>query len=182
MKSEITKTSERRRITLRPARTRPARFGRRRSRTRRAEEVAGEPQHLVAPAARLDDALDRVVVEHRTDAVAAAREQAGERRDELGEHQLLRALGRAERHRRRAVEQQPRGELAVGEVLPHVRRGGARGDVPVDVAHVVAGLVLAQVGEVDPRRRRTASGSRPAAGRRAGGSPASRAAAGALRR
>ena len=27
---------------------------------------------------------------------------------------------------------------------------GARGDVPVDVADVVAGLVLAQVGEVDP--------------------------------
>ena len=27
---------------------------------------------------------------------------------------------------------------------------GARGDVPVDVAHVVARLVLAQVGDIDP--------------------------------
>ena len=60
-------------------------------------------------------------------------------------------LDRAEVHRRRAVEQQPRGDLAVLEVLPHVGRVHPRGDVPVDVAQVVAGLVLAQVRDVDPR-------------------------------
>jgi hypothetical protein len=31
-----------------------------------------------------------------------------------------------------------------------MRRLQARGDVPVDVAHVVVGLVLAQVGQVEP--------------------------------
>ena len=50
----------------------------------------------------------------------------------------------------RQVEQEPRGDLAVLVVLAHVRRLQARGDVPVDVAHVVVILVLAQVGEVEP--------------------------------
>ena len=58
-------------------------------------------------------------------------------------------LDRPEVHRRAQVEQEPRGELAVLGVLANVRRVHPRGDVPVDVADVVAGLVLAQVGEVE---------------------------------
>ena len=49
----------------------------------------------------------------------------------------------------RQVEQEPGGDLAVLVVLAHVGRLQARGDVPVDVAHVVVVLVLAQVGEVE---------------------------------
>ncbi len=40
-------------------------------------------------------------------------------------------------------------DLAVLHVLPDVDRVHPGGDVPVDVADVVAGLVLAQVGQVD---------------------------------
>ena len=94
--------------------------------------------------------LDLVVEEDRADAVAAAGEQAGERRRELAQHELLRPVDRAEPHRRRPVEQEPRGQLAILDVLPHERRVHPRRDVPVDVADVVARLVLAQVEEVRP--------------------------------
>ena len=42
----------------------------------------------------------------------------------------------------------PGGQLTGVDVLPHVRDVEPRGDVPVDVADVVARLVLAQIGEV----------------------------------
>ena len=58
-------------------------------------------------------------------------------------------LGRAEVDGRAQVEQEPRGDLAVLEELADVRRVHPRGDVPVDMADVVAVLVFAQVGEVD---------------------------------
>ncbi len=63
----------------------------------------------------------------------------------------LLALGgrRPEVDRRAQVEQEPGRDLAVLDVLADVRRVHPRGDVPVDVADVVADLVLAQVGEVD---------------------------------
>ena len=61
---------------------------------------------------------------------------------------LQAAVDRAEVHRRAQVQQEPGRDLAVLDVLAHVRRVHARGDVPVDVADVVPGLVLAQVGEV----------------------------------
>ena len=57
-------------------------------------------------------------------------------------------LGGPEVDRRAQVEQEPGGDLAVLVVLADVRRVHARRDVPVDVADVVAGLVLAQVREV----------------------------------
>ena len=60
---------------------------------------------------------------------------------------LREAVG-AEVDARRQVDEEPRRELAVLGELAHVRRLQPRGDVPVDVAHVVAGLVLAQDGEV----------------------------------
>ena len=62
---------------------------------------------------------------------------------------VLVPLDGPEVHRRGGVEQQPRGDLAVLDVLPDVRRVGARGDVPVDVPQVVAELVLPQVRDVD---------------------------------
>ena len=48
------------------------------------------------------------------------------------------------------VEQEPGRDLAVLDVLAHVGRVHARGDVPVDVADVVFGLVLAQIGKIHP--------------------------------
>ena len=122
----------------------------------RPQQAPGEGEHLVSAAARRDRLLDLVVEEDRPDPVAAAGEQPGERRRELAQDELLRPVDRAEPHRRRPVEQQPGRELAILGVLPDERRVHPRGDVPVDVPDVVAGLVLAEVEEVraDPAERR----------------------------
>ena len=94
--------------------------------------------------------LDALVEDDDADPVAAAGQDEPEGGRDLREDEVLLAVDRAEPHRRRVVEQQPGGDLAVLDVLPHVGGVGARGDVPLDVAQVVAGLVLAQVGEVEP--------------------------------
>jgi hypothetical protein len=93
--------------------------------------------------------VDLVAVEERADAIAVARQDAREHRDELAGDRFLLEILRAEIDRRGEVEQEPRGDFALFQVLAHVRRGEARGDVPVDVPDVVAVHVLAQVGEVE---------------------------------
>jgi hypothetical protein len=100
------------------------------------------------PAARGDHGVDVLAVEQRAHLVAVAREDARQHRDEIRRHRCACAPARAEIDRRAEVEQEPRRDLAVLVVLAHVGRLQARGDVPVDVAHVVAILVLAQVGEI----------------------------------
>ena len=94
--------------------------------------------------------FDPAAVEDRADAVAVPRQQPSQRRDEIDEDAPLQPLrlGRAEVDRRAQVEQEPRRDLAILDVLADVRRVHPGGDVPVDVADVVAVLVLAQVGEV----------------------------------
>ena len=84
------------------------------------------------------------------EAVAVAGQQAGERRRELPQHELLRPLDRTEAHRRRPVEEEPRRELAILHVLPDERRVHPGRHVPVDVPDVVTRLVLAQIEEVRP--------------------------------
>jgi hypothetical protein len=111
--------------------------------------AAHQVQHVAPAAARRDHHVDLVAVEERADAVAVAREHAREHRHEIVRHRALAHLARAEVHRRGEVEQEPGVDVAVLVVLAHVRRLQARGDVPVDVAHVVVVLVLAQVGEVE---------------------------------
>ena len=88
-------------------------------------------------------------VKDGADAVAVAREQAGDRGDEVDQLGALERLHRAEIHRGAQVEQEPGGDLAVFDVLADVGGVHARRDVPVDIADVVARLVLAQVGKVD---------------------------------
>ena len=109
-----------------------------------------EMQHLAPAAPRRDDRVHAIPVEQRADAIAVARQDARQHGDELGRHRLLLQVVRAEVDRRAQVEQEPRGDFALLVVLAHVRRGEARGDVPVDVPHVVAVLVFAEVGEVEP--------------------------------
>ena len=80
--------------------------------------------------------------------IAVADEQLAEDGRQLAQHVLLGPSGGAERHRPRAVEEEPGGELAVfhevpDEQLVHPGRG-----VPVDVADIVAPLVRPQVEEV----------------------------------
>jgi hypothetical protein len=102
-----------------------------------------------APRRRPDRLADAGVEQHRADPVAAAGEQLRDGRGDLGEHEVLAPLHGPDVHRGGAVEQQPRGDLAVLDVLPHVGCVGARGDVPVDVAQIVAEPVLPQVRDVD---------------------------------
>ena len=151
MKSEITKTSERPLIECWPASSSGVRSvcGRRRV-ARRALQVVDQAQDLDAAAAGRDRALDLAAVEDRADPVAVARQQPRQRRHEVDQDRSLLALGgrRPEVDRRAQVEQEPGRDLAILDVLADVRRVHPRGDVPVDVADVVADLVLAQVGEV----------------------------------
>jgi hypothetical protein len=127
------------------------------ARSRRARELrprghlAHEVQHVAPAASRRDHGVDLLAVEQRADAVAVAREQARQHRDEVGRHRALAHLARAEVHRGREVEQEPGADVAVLVVLAHVGRLQARGDVPVDVAHIVVVLVLPQVGEVQAK-------------------------------
>ena len=115
-----------------------------------AEQVVDQAQDLDPAAAGRDRALDLAAVEHRADPVAVARQQPRERRHEVDQHAPLEPLRvrRPEVDRRAQVEQEPGRDLAILDVLADVRRVHPRGDVPVDVADVVAVLVLAQVGEV----------------------------------
>ena len=76
-------------------------------------------------------------------------EPAEHERDAFG-HIGLQAQRRAKRHRRRDVEHDPRRERALGHVHAHVRLAGARGGSGIDVAHVIANLVGAQLGELGP--------------------------------
>ena len=82
----------------------------------------------------------RVVVAERHDAEAVAaprRDVADRERDALRDVGLA-PVGRAEVHRRRRVEDEPRHEHALGVLHADVRLAGARGHVPVDLPHVVA--------------------------------------------
>ena len=95
--------------------------------------------------------LATFVAAERRDAqpVAAACADVADRdRDACGDVGLAAVCG-SEVHRRRRVEQEPRHELALGEVDAHVRKAGARGDVPLDLPHVVSRLVRAQLCELD---------------------------------
>jgi DNA-binding transcriptional LysR family regulator len=89
------------------------------------------------------------VVEERADPVAVAGQDAREHGDERGRDALLRQLARAEVDASRQVEQEPRMEVAVLDELAHIGLLEPCRDVPVDAAHIVVHLVLAQVGEVD---------------------------------
>ncbi len=114
-------------------------------------QVVDEPQHLDPPTPRRDRPLDLRPVEDRAHLVPVPRQHPGQRRDGVHQHaplQPLRLPG-PEVHRRAQVQQEPGRDLAILEELADVRRVHPRRDVPVDVADVVAVLVLAQVGEID---------------------------------
>ena len=152
MKSEMTKTSDRRRIQRRPDRSSSVRsvIGALAWRGC-SDEVADEPQDLVAAGACRDDPFDLTAIEDGADPVAVARQDARQRGDDIDEHGPLVAIvgGRPEVDRRAEVEQEPRRQLAILVVLADVRRRQTCGHVPVDVPDVIAELVLAQAGEVD---------------------------------
>ena len=84
------------------------------------------------------------------DAAGAANPEAAEHERHALGHIGLQSLRRPERHRRRHVEHDPGRQRALGHVHPDVRLAGARRCRRVDVAHVVADLVRAQLRELGP--------------------------------
>ena len=106
-------------------------------------------QHMHASSARGHDGVHAGAVQKGADPVAMAREHARKHRHEFAGHVTLALVGRAEIDRGAQVEQEPGGHLAVFGEHAHMGHLHARGDVPVDMPHVVVELVLAQVGEVE---------------------------------
>ena len=104
------------------------------------------------PATGRNGALDPAAVEDRPHAIAMAGQQARQGRHEVDQDAPLEPidLGGPEVDGRAQVEQEPCRDLAILDVLADVWRVHPGGDVPVDVADVVADLVLAKVGEVHP--------------------------------
>ena len=96
-----------------------------------------------------DNLIDAPAVADRADPVAMACQQARHDRDELDQQVALEHVDRAKVDRWAKVEQEPGADLAVLVVLAHIRRAHARRDVPVHIANVVFGLVLAHFGQVE---------------------------------
>jgi hypothetical protein len=116
------------------------------------EQVVDQAQHLDPPAAGRHRVFDAAAIENGPDAISMAGEQTRQRGDKVDEHGPLERLRlhRAKVHRGTEVEQKPPRDLAILRVLAHVRDVHSRGDVPIDIANVVSGLIFAQVGKVDP--------------------------------
>ena len=90
MKSEMTKTSERRLIARSPASQQRRQVGERRARQPRLlEQVVDQAQHLIAPAARRDRPLDLVAVEDRARPGCRGASAGGPGRDEIDQHRAL---------------------------------------------------------------------------------------------
>ncbi len=106
-------------------------------------------QHVTPAVARRDHFVSLMGVQNGADSIAVAREQTREHGDELGRQLALAHFARTEVDRARKIENEPGGDFAILLKLAHVRRLQARGDVPVDVAHVVVQLIFAQVREIE---------------------------------
>ena len=108
---------------------------------------------------------------------AAGRDVADRERDALGDVGLA-PVGGAEAHRGRHVEHEPGGQRPLGDVDAHVRLLQPGGDVPVDVADVVARAGRPGSRPARCPRRPAASCARPASGSRRGAGSRGRASAG----
>jgi hypothetical protein len=89
-------------------------------------------------------------MEHRADAVAETREQTRQHRDQFRGQLAFAQSARTKIDGTGQVEQKPGGDFAVFLKLAHVGHLQPCRDVPVDIAHVIVRLVLAQVGQIEP--------------------------------
>ena len=143
----MTATMPRRRSTRWAKRSAPARSVPRPDGLAR-EQVAHDAQGVVAAAARGHVALDAVGEQHGADPVVVGDRREGQHRRELRRVVALQEVLRAELLGAGHVHQEQQREVALLHELLHVGRAHARGDVPVDGAHLVAGGVLAHLGEL----------------------------------
>ncbi len=99
------------------------------------------PNHFVA------------VGNQRAEAVTSAAVEKGDRRSRRHRQVTLLADRGAKVQAGRHVDHQPGLQFPVGDHLPDMRMGGARGDRPVHPADVVAGLILARLPRLCTRTR-----------------------------
>ena len=106
-------------------------------------------QQVAPPTARRQHRLDLGVSieEHGAHPVAVPGQHLAQDRHHLTGPLVFAGGARAEGHRARQIHHKPRRHLAVFLVLSHIGRLHARGHVPVDVPHIVMGLVFAQIGQ-----------------------------------
>ena len=114
------------------------------------QQVADDPQRVVAAAPRRHVAFDAVGEEHRADAVVIGDRGEREHRRQLRRVVALQQVLRAELLRAGHVHHQQQREVALLDELLDVGRAHARRHVPVDRAHLVAGRVLAHLRELHP--------------------------------
>ena len=89
---------------------------------RLVEDLAHQPQHVVAPPLRRQEQLDAVGDQRRADAVVVAQRGEGEQRRELGRELALEDGARAEAEAARDVDHQEDREVALLDVLLDERR------------------------------------------------------------
>ena len=99
--------------------------------------------------ARRHKALDAVGELHQADAIVVADGAEGEHGGQLGGHLALLLRPGAELLAAAAIDHQQHGQLAFLDEALDERMAHAGGDVPVDGADVVAGLILAHLLEGD---------------------------------
>ena len=114
------------------------------------EQVIGHAQHLDATATGRDHPLDAAVIEYGPHPIAVAGQQPGQGGHEVDQHIPFEALNRAKIYRRAEIKQKPGSDLTVLNILAHVGRIHARGDIPIDVANIILRLIFPQVGEIHP--------------------------------
>ena len=130
-----------------------------------------QPQQSLPALQRRHDACLAGAERHHAEAVALARGEVADRERRALGHVRLAAVRGAEAHRRRDVEQQPRGERALRDLDAHVGVAGARGRGPVDLAHVVAELVGPHLRDLGADARARASDARRRRANRSAAAP-----------
>ena len=104
-------------------------------------------QDVAAPLLRGDELLDTVRKEDAPHLVVVLRGGEGQHGGDFGDDVLLQAVRRAEQARGGDVHEEHHREFALLLVDLDVWFARPGGDIPVDVAHVVAGAVFADLGK-----------------------------------
>jgi hypothetical protein len=114
-----------------------------------AQKLAEHAEEVPGPLARGQVEIDVVAEAHQAHAVVVAEGGVGEGGAGLGDEAVLGLRDRPEQARGGGVDEQDDGELALLDEPLDEGLAGSGGDVPVDVADIVARLVLADLGELD---------------------------------
>ena len=112
-----------------------------------ADQLLDDHQHVRAALFRRDELFDAVAEEDAAYLVVVLRGGKGQHGGDLGDRVFLELFGRAEHARTADVDQQHHRQLALFLVDLDVRLAAAGGDVPVDIADVVAHAVFAHFAE-----------------------------------